>query len=60
MKRNKKGGRYEVYTRPDLYEADRPVATRLLKAAIVLAMAGMLIALHRPLMTALAALWPNL
>jgi hypothetical protein len=59
VKRNTKRGRYEVYTRPELYEADRPLATRLLKAAILLAMAAILAAFHRPLLAALASAVPS-
>jgi hypothetical protein len=54
MKRTTKRGRYKVYTRPELYEAERPIATRLLKAAILLAMTAIVAALHRPLLAALA------
>lgn len=53
-----KSGRYEVFTRRDLNEPDRPVATRLLKTAIVLSMAGILLALRRPLIEAVTSLWP--
>ena len=59
MKRKAKSGRYEVFTRRDLHERDRPVATRLLKAAIVLSMAGILLALRRPLIEALTSAWPH-
>ncbi len=58
MKRKAKRGRYDVYTHPDLYEADRPLATRLLKAAIVLSMVGILFALRRPLIEALITVIP--
>jgi hypothetical protein len=58
MKRSAKRGRYEVHTNPDLYNPERPVATRLLKVAIVLAMCGILIALHRPLISAVKSALP--
>jgi hypothetical protein len=54
------GGRYEVYTRPDLYDVDRPASTWLLRIAIILAMAGMIAALRRPLLAALASAFPSL
>ena len=57
-KRSNKGVRYEVYADPDLYGTGRPIATRLLKAAIVLAMAGILIALRHPLGAAFADVLP--
>lgn len=58
MPRKAKRGRYEVYTERDLQGADRSGATRALKVAIVLAMAGMLGALRHPLLEALAVPFP--
>ncbi|MDE0854877.1 MAG: hypothetical protein OSA97_10705 [Nevskia sp.] len=54
------GGRYEVYTRPKLYDPDRSGSTRLLQIAIILAMAGIIAALHRPLLAALTSAFPSL
>lgn len=58
VKRKAKQGRYEVYTQRDLHEVDRSGATRLLKITIVLAMAGILTALHRPLTAAITTEFP--
>jgi hypothetical protein len=59
-RRTRHGRRYEVYTRPDLYDMDRPGSTWLLRIAIILAMAGMVAALHRPLLAALTSAFPSL
>lgn len=59
VKRKAKRRGYEVYTRPDLYDADRPGATWLVRIVIVLTMVGMIAALHRPLLDALAAAFPS-
>jgi len=57
-RKTKRGGRYEVYTRPELYEADRPGATWLVRIAIVLAMVSMAVALRGPLLLALSNTFP--
>lgn len=58
MKKKANRGRYEVYTHRDLHEPDRPIATRLLKAAIIVSMGGILVALRRPLIEAVISVWP--
>lgn len=55
----KRGGRYEVYTRPELHDVDHPGATWLVRIAIVLTMVGMIAVLHRPLLAALSAILPS-
>jgi hypothetical protein len=50
MARNRKQpGRYKVYTRPELYEADRPAATWALRIGIVLTMLGIAAVFRQPL-----------
>lgn len=56
--KSKNGTRYKVYTRPELYEVDRPGVTWLVRIAIVLTMVSMLAALHRPLLAALSGAFP--
>jgi hypothetical protein len=53
---NRKGGGnkpYKVYTRPELYEQERPVATWLLRAGIVLSMLAIAAVFRQPLHEAL-------
>jgi len=45
---------YKVYTRPELYEDDRPFATWLLRAGIVLSMLAIAAVFRQPLHEALA------
>lgn len=58
-RKTKHGGRYELYTRPELYDTDRPGATWLVRIAIILTMVCMIVALHRPLLTALTNALPS-
>ncbi len=55
--RKGKGGNkpYKVYTRPELYEEDRPVATWALRAGIVLSMLAIAAVFRQPLHDALFA-----
>jgi hypothetical protein len=58
-RKTKHRGRYEVYTRPELYDVDRPGATWLVRIAIILTMVCMVAALHRPLLSALTDVLPS-
>jgi hypothetical protein len=51
----KRKTRYEVFTRPDLYDIDRPGMTRLFKIAIVLAILALAAFFHLQI----AALFPG-
>jgi hypothetical protein len=46
---------YKVYTRPDLYEQDRPFATWLVRIAIVVSMVGIGAVFRQPLHEMVAA-----
>jgi len=55
--KSKSAARYKIYTRPDLYEDQRPVttwaATWAVRLGIVLTMLGMVAIFHQPLHAAL-------
>jgi hypothetical protein len=57
--KNKYGTRYEVYTRPELYEDERPHLSWPAKIGIAVAMTAMLASLHTPLYSALTSLLPG-
>lgn len=48
---------YKVYTRPELYEAERPFATWLLRGAIVGSMLVIAVVFRQPLHEALASVF---
>ena len=50
-------GRYKIYTRPDLYEDQRPMATWAVRLGIVLTMLGMVAIFHQPLHAALTSVF---
>ena len=58
-KKSKNRPRYQVYTRPELHDTDRPGMTWLVRVAIVLTMVTMLAVLHRPLLAALTTAFPS-
>ena len=50
MARNKKKpARYAVYTRPELYDENRPAATWVVRIGIVLTMLGIAVVFRQPL-----------
>lgn len=51
--KSKAGGRYKVYTRPELYEVERPAATWVLRVGIVLTMLVIALVFRQPLHQAL-------
>jgi len=55
--KSKGAGRYKIYTRPDLYEDQRPVATWAVRLGIVLTMLGMVAIFHQPLHAALTSVF---
>ena len=59
-KKSKNRPRYQVYTRPELYETDRPGMTWLVRIAIILAMITMVVALRRQILAALITAFPSL
>ena len=48
-KGGKGNGAYKVYTRPELYEDERPLATWLVRIAIVMSMVGIGMVFRQPL-----------
>ncbi len=48
---------YKVYTRPELYQEDRPLATWLLRAGILLSMLVIAVVFRQPLRDALTTVF---
>ncbi|MDE0854648.1 MAG: hypothetical protein OSA97_09525 [Nevskia sp.] len=55
--KSKGGSRYKLYTRPELYEDPRPVATWIVRLGIVLSMLGMAAVFRQPLHAAIASVF---
>ena len=55
VRKSKAAGRYKVYTRPELYEAERPAATWVLRVGIVLTMVIIALLFRQPLHQALVS-----
>ncbi|MDR3417404.1 MAG: hypothetical protein P4L83_14595 [Nevskia sp.] len=58
MARNTKStGRYQVYTKPELYEEDRPAGSWVVRAGVALTALGMMAVFRQPLHALLAAVF---
>ncbi len=55
--KSKSAGRYKVYTRPELYDEQRPVATWAVRLGIVLSMLGMVAIFRQPLHAAITSVF---
>ena len=49
--------RYKIYTRPELYEDSRPLATWVVRLGIVLTMLGMVAVFRQPLHAAITSVF---